>query len=391
MFNYIVSAFIAAGIALVALAGIGPGGAPRAAEPPTRIGTSLPVPQQPARGAAAPPAATPASAASAANSIAAILDANRVPYLPQEGRADYRRFLLRPTPRAFAISRDGAWGWASAIDNDPEQTAERALANCRRWGGSDCRLYARDLSVLWPGMEATPPAPPDRPLVAGSGYAVVPDGRFLWRGPQAARGAYIWAHGRAPNGIDSRGAQPQPHVRPFNHAGYDVLRFDRDPATDETEAGAAWLREALVALRAQGYRRIVVGGQSRGAWNALQTLDRPGLADAVIAIAPAAHGPTGSPAHAWALDDLRHIVATAQNPNARVVVANFAGDPFDPDPEQRSRIFRALTSPRVGALLFLDRPQDFSGHGAGADWRFTQRYGACLLDFVEGRAARCGG
>jgi hypothetical protein len=385
MFNCIVSALIAAGISLAALAGLGHD-APRAAEtgPPLAAPATAAPPAQPAPAAVAP-------AASADVSIAALLDPNRVPYLPQEGREDYRRFLLRPLPRAFAVSREGAWGWASGIESDPERTAERALANCRRWGGSDCRLYARDLAVLWPGLEAVAPAVPDRPLVAGPGYAVVPDARFLWHGPQAARGAYVWAHGRAPNGIDSRGAQPQPHVRPFNHAGYDVLRFDRDPATDETEAGAAWLREALASLRAQGYRRIVVGGQSRGAWNALQALDRPGLADAVVAIAPAAHGPTGSPAHAWALDDLRRVVAAAQNPKARVIVANFADDPFDPDPEQRAAIFRALSGPRVGALLFLDRPQDFSGHGAGADWRFTQRYGACLLDFAEGRATRCGG
>ena len=71
------------------------------------------------------------------------------------------------------------------------------------------------------------------------------------------------------------------------------------------------------------------------------------------------------------------------------MVANFTGDEFDPDPEGRARIFRGLASPQVGALLFLDRPQGLDGHGAGADARFTQRYGACLLEFIEGRASRC--
>jgi hypothetical protein len=228
------------------------------------------------------------------------------------------------------------------------------------------------------------------PLVSGPGFAVVADGCFLWQGPQAVRGAYVWAHGWAAGGQDSRGGQPQPHVRPFNNAGYDVLRFVRDPATDETEAGAAWLRGALAALRARGYRRIVVGGQSRGAWNALQALSPPGLADAVIAIAPAAHGPTGSAAHGWALDDLRRVIEGAASPRARVDVAAFTEDPFDPDPEGRSRLFRALADPaRAGALWFLDRPAGLPGHGAGADWRFNERYGACLLAFTEGRAARC--
>jgi len=321
---------------------------------------------------------------------APVLDAAAVPYLSPAGRADYLRFLQQATPRAFAVSPEGAWGWAAAIGDDPQRTADRAIENCRNWGGSDCRVYAQDLAVVWPGRESRPPAPPAVALASGPGYALVPDSRFFWYGPREARGVYVWAHGRAPNGQDSRGAQPQPHVRPFNNAGYDVVRFDRDPATDETEAGNAWLHRALVELRARGYRRIVVGGQSRGAWNALQALDTPGLADAVIAIAPAAHGPTGSPAQAWALDDLRKVVAAAASPGTRVVVANFAGDPFDPDPEQRAAIFRALASPRVGALMFLDRPAGMKGHGAGADWRFNQRYGACLLEFAEGRTARCG-
>ncbi len=168
-----------------------------------------------------------------------------------------------------------------------------------------------------------------------------------------------------------------------------MLRFDRAPETDETDEAAAWLRGAVRRLRAEGYRRVVVGGQSRGAWNALQALEEPGLADAVVAIAPAAHGATGSPAWAWALEDLRRVVAAARSPEARVAVANFAGDEFDPDPEQRAAIFRSLAQPRVGALLLLDRPPEVSGHGGGADSRFTLRYGACLLDFAEGRAKRC--
>ncbi|MFC7544095.1 hypothetical protein ACFQU2_38180 [Siccirubricoccus deserti] len=168
-----------------------------------------------------------------------------------------------------------------------------------------------------------------------------------------------------------------------------MVRFDRDPATDETDAAAVWLRTAVHRLRAQGYGRVVVGGQSRGGWNALQALQETGLADAVVAVAPAAHGATGSPAWAWALDDLRRVVARARSPAARVVVVTFAGDEFDPDPTGRAAVFRTLAAPRVGALLFLDRPAEVSGHGGGADARFTLRYGACLLEFVEGRAAGC--
>lgn len=318
----------------------------------------------------------------------ALLDAARVPHLAEAGRADYQRFLLQPTPRAFAVSEDGAWGWAAAIADDPHATETRALENCARWGGLTCRLYARDLEVVWPGLEVAAPLPPQAALLAGRGWALVPDGRFLWQGAQAARGAYLWAHGRAAGGADSRGSQPQPHARAFNNAGYDVLRLDRDPATDETEAGAAWMRQALAELRARGYARVVAAGQSRGGWNALQALDAPVRPDAVIAIAPAAHGPTGSPAWAWALDDLRRIVAAARAPTTRVAIAAFADDEYDPDPAQRSAIFGALAG-RTAGLLLLDRPAGLSGHGAGGDWRFTLRYAGCLLDFAEGRVRSC--
>jgi hypothetical protein len=317
-----------------------------------------------------------------------VLNADAVLYITAAGRKDYLRFLQQATPRAFAVSPDGSWGWAAALDT-PEATEARAVEICAGWGGQGCRLYARDLQVVWPGRESGPPPLRDTVLASGPGWSLAADDRFLWQGPAIARGAYLWAHGRAAGGQDSRGGQPQPHVRIFNNAGYDVLRLDRAPATDETEAAAGWMRAALSELRARGYARIVAGGQSRGAWNALQALDRPGLADAVVAVAPAAHGAAGSAAWAWALDDLRRIVRMARSPLARVAVANFTGDEFDPDPEGRAQIFRSLSTPKVGALLFLDRPQGLEGHGAGADARFTHRYGACLLEFAEGRSSRC--
>ncbi len=318
----------------------------------------------------------------------ALLDAARVPHVGEGGRADYRRFLLQPTPRAYALSENGAWGWAAAIEDDPAATERRALRNCAAYGGIDCRLYAQDLAVVWPEAPAPTPTPPRTPLAGGEGWALVPDGRFLWQGPQAARGAYLWAHGRAAGGADSRGSQPQPHARAFNNAGYDVLRLDRDPETDETELGAARMRLALAELRARGYARVIAAGQSRGAWDALAALDAPGRADAVIAIAPAAHGPTGSVAHAWALEDLLQVVTTARAPTTRVAVATFAGDEYAPDPAGRAAAFARL-APRTAALLLLDRPRGLEGHGAGGDWRFTLRYAACLLDFAEGRRSGC--
>jgi len=232
------------------------------------------------------------------------------------------------------------------------------------------------------------PASVPPPLAVADHWVLQSDARFLAHGPDAARGAYLWAHGRARGGADSRGDQPQPHVRAFNNAGWDVVRLDRDPVTDTTEAGAAAMRDAVRALRAAGYAHIVAGGQSRGAWNALQALAEPGLIDGVVAIAPAAHGPRGSPAHAHALDDLAAIVAAAGSPAARVAVAVFADDEYDPDPDGRAVILADLAS-RVGALWLLDRPPGIVGHGGGMAFEFTTRYAPCLLSFIEGGAPDC--
>ncbi|HYZ34717.1 MAG TPA: hypothetical protein VE684_20835, partial [Crenalkalicoccus sp.] len=91
-----------------------------------------------------PAAAAPGLALPPSRSLVqpAVLNAGAVPYLGAEGRADYARFLDQATPRAFAISPAGAWGWAAALET-PAATAARALEICDRWG-QPCRLYARD-------------------------------------------------------------------------------------------------------------------------------------------------------------------------------------------------------------------------------------------------------
>ncbi len=113
------------------------------------------------------------------------------------GRDDYRQFLMQPTPRAYALASNGAWGWAAAIGPDEGATRQRALANSAAYGGTDCQVYAQDLAVVWPEGPVPAPVAPAAPLAAGPGWSLVPDGRFLWQGAQAARGAYLWAHGRA--------------------------------------------------------------------------------------------------------------------------------------------------------------------------------------------------
>ena len=93
------------------------------------------------------PALLPAAAMTApkATAFAAIDDVAAIPYINEEARQTYRKWLAKPSPRAVAIASDGAWGLAWQGD-DP---LERALAICRRGTRQTCSLYAVNDKVVW--------------------------------------------------------------------------------------------------------------------------------------------------------------------------------------------------------------------------------------------------
>jgi len=79
--------------------------------------------------------------------FAPLADVGAVPFLPAGGRAAYRAFLDKMTPRAFALSASGAWGWAEEGE-DPDR---RALSACQLKSSQPCRLYSVDDDVVWRG------------------------------------------------------------------------------------------------------------------------------------------------------------------------------------------------------------------------------------------------
>lgn len=87
-----------------------------------------------------------------ASNFAAIDNVEAVPYLSEAGRAAYRNFLARSTPRAFALSNSGEWSWAEEGD-DP---VERVLTACQQSSGATCQLYAVDKDVVWNEKNSAP-------------------------------------------------------------------------------------------------------------------------------------------------------------------------------------------------------------------------------------------
>lgn len=76
---------------------------------------------------------------------AAIDNVDAIPYLKGSAREQYRVFLGKSYPRAFAVSPTGAWSWAE----DGDDPVEQALADCQKNSSQPCRLYAVDNHVVW--------------------------------------------------------------------------------------------------------------------------------------------------------------------------------------------------------------------------------------------------
>lgn len=314
------------------------------------------------------------SLVSGADAQPAVLDGDAVPNLRSSGRASYAEFLLVNPPRAMAIASSGAYGWGGARTID--EARAKALSSCAAKGGTDCAIYAEDLQVVWQGRPAQSlPAVPG-PLIAARDYAFTPDPRFFWWGPQMARGVVVWSHGKG-NSYDGRGQSPPASMRVFNNARFDIVRFERAPSADYVDDASEWLHRGLANLRARGWRMIVAAGQSRGAWNSLQALDTPGLADAVIAVSPANFSSLATQEA-----DLQRILHGIRATAARVAVVQFKGDIYVRDMPARIDLLRSMLSSRVAAMLLIDEPEGITGHGGGNSGDFSRRFGPCLLRFV---------
>ena len=89
--------------------------------------------------------ASPARVLPARTDFAPLDDVSKLPNVRESGRVGYADYLVRASPRAFAIGPSGAWGYANGGD-DPLQ---RALSNCNRNGAGLCKLYSVDDFVVW--------------------------------------------------------------------------------------------------------------------------------------------------------------------------------------------------------------------------------------------------
>jgi dienelactone hydrolase len=208
------------------------------------------------------------------------------------------------------------------------------------------------------------------------------------KGPGKALGLVIWNHG-----VDGQLPQyqgpPIPAIEGLAARGWDVIKLNRNPVWEDSWANVgarhvARVAEEVAAARRQGYRRIVVAGQSYGGAIALAAGDAIEGLWAVIATAPG----TGQEMRgnrtvgdAWsraiAQQTYEQLDALGRT---RLVVAFPAEDEFVG--VKRGAEARAILAERPLPFLLVDETAPLKGHHAAYGDAFNPS-AACIGYFLD--------
>ena len=208
-------------------------------------------------------------------------------------------------------------------------------------------------------------------------------------GPIAAKGVVLWSHGRSVNSEDSLSPTP-PYMATLRQAGWETMRFNRMRDTDNLQDSARELTQRVEQLKQRGYRRIVLAGQSYGAFLSLMAADASDDVHAVIATAPAAYGSFADFYESWRSNATQLYPLLETIRHARVMLFYFHGDDFDPG--GRGERSKAILAAHNIDNLVVDQPPQLTTHWAASSKLFVTRFAGCIRDFIEaesGAAVSC--
>jgi pimeloyl-ACP methyl ester carboxylesterase len=216
------------------------------------------------------------------------------------------------------------------------------------------------------------------------------------RGPAVANGVIYSIRGYSPGRHmpDRFGILPY-FLKSLNADGWDVVSA-RVPASEPDPGPSrgqwmAWraepfVRERLAALKAEGYRKVVVYGRSWGAWLSL-LLGKNSGADALIVNAPNAFGTRTSaytgrqnPNFGFSLSQFSPAIDGVSIPTALILPDD---SEWDPDPAVRGAIAEKHFMHAGVAHLLIVRPPGFTGHMAGYLPFFDYAFGRCIEAFLD--------
>src|SRR5438067_7889076 len=199
-------------------------------------------------------------------------------------------------------------------------------------------------------------------------------------GPAKAKGVIVWSHGRSINTEDSESPSPA-YLTALRDDGWDAMRFDRLSQGDTLSDSTKRLVEYTAQLKRDGYKQVILSGQSFGAFLSLMAADSSSDVDGVIATAPAAYGSFDDFYDSWRLNATRLYPLLERVKRARVMLFYFHGDDFDPG--GRGEKSRAILSVRQIGFSVVDQPPFLVGHWASSTGLFLRRFGNCVRDFID--------
>jgi len=320
----------------------------------------------------------------AAIAVASAITPAEAQQLSGEATRAYEAFNLLAPHRVFMLAADGKpYTWSGASGVDPSGAVERGLKYCAERSKTSCTLYAVN-NVLLSGRDWKKAAPPVLQAI-GRLHA-----EPYWdnAGPQKAAGLIVWSHGYF-LGIDATATAPQGQVAYFTGNGYDLYRFDRQYIRD-WPGDASDLVDAVRQAKAMGYRRVILAGQSAGAWVSMAAIMRGAPADGVISVSAAHHGEVKNMTDVSRARSEWQQVVKAIKPGPRLVVVFFKDDSYDVG-GRTGDATAAFAASGVQAEV-IAYPEGFTGHGAGNGPAFPSKYGACIYAFIESgtRTPPCG-
>lgn len=215
-------------------------------------------------------------------------------------------------------------------------------------------------------------------------------------GPDKAKGLVIWNHGYSPDKLAPEKVPPV--MQYFAEAGWDSYHLQRHPiigvGKGKAVAGATQdlttplILHVLEQPQARAYSRIILMGQSRGAFATIQTGSLKPKIHGILPLSPAAFGDAGK-SREWRQNDtyIRGLWEKYKDSGILVAAGFFTGDDWfeTQQPNVRGPYAEQRLTELGMANFIINQPgyHDMQGHGGGQSWEFARRFGPCLQYFFE--------